>query len=92
LIGNATNYCKSCAFTARANLKNFACRHGYRLSQTISSWAKVRKLEELWADPVLMKTKGYDAIADAILEAGSELEKKRKHPGQQETPAAKNPS
>jgi hypothetical protein len=34
-------------FTARANLKNFAFRHEYRLSHTVSSWAKVRKLEEL---------------------------------------------
>jgi uncharacterized membrane protein YgcG len=78
-------------FTARANLKNFAFRHGYRQSQTISSWAKVRKLEEVWESPVRMKSRGYEAMAEAILEAGVELEKKRKNPGKLESPAAKKP-
>jgi hypothetical protein len=76
-------------FNARANLKNFAFRHGYRRSVAVSSWAKVRKQEELWEDQVKMKTKGYDALAEAILVAGGEIERKRKRSGKQSAPVAK---
>jgi hypothetical protein len=66
-------------FGARTNIKNFAYRHGYRNSSTISSWGKIKKLENLWADAVQLQAEGYEKISEAILEAGEDLGKKRKH-------------
>jgi hypothetical protein len=65
-------------FAARANIKNFAFRHGYKNSSTISSWGKVKKMQALWENQILLKQEGYDALASAILEAGEELGRKRK--------------
>jgi hypothetical protein len=66
-------------FVARTNIKNFAFRYGFRQCTTVSAWGKVKKIEELWEDQVMMKEGGYDTIAKAIMEAGMELEKKRKN-------------
>jgi hypothetical protein len=37
-------------FGARTNIKNFAYRHGFRNSTTISSWGKIKKMDNIWAE------------------------------------------
>jgi hypothetical protein len=78
-------------YAARTNIKGFAFRHGYRNSSAVSSWGKLKKLEDLWANQVELKAAGYDAIADAILEAGEELCKKRKVGSDSTPPPNKKP-
>jgi hypothetical protein len=66
-------------FGARTNIKNFAYRHGFRNSTTISSWGKIKKMDNVWADAVKLQDGGYEKIAAAILEAGEDLGRKRKN-------------
>jgi hypothetical protein len=76
-------------YSARTNIKNFAFRHGFRNSVTVSSWGQVKKLSDLWANQVLLTAAGYDVLAGAICEAGKEIERKRKGSASETEPARK---
>jgi hypothetical protein len=47
-------------FVARTNIMGFTFRHGFHNSTAVCTWGKLKKLEELWADQVELKTSGYD--------------------------------
>jgi hypothetical protein len=65
-------------FASRQNIKNFAFRQGLRRCITVSSWGKVRHLEEIWKGPTELTPPGYSKLAEAVVEAAADLQKKRK--------------
>ena len=56
----------------RKNLKDFCFRHNIRGCKVLCPWSHLRKrAEELWSteDPVHMVPKGFDLLADLVMEA-----------------------
>ena len=64
-------------YDGKNNLKAFCFRHGLRETRIVSSWQLVKGLDDVWADPVHLRDKGYDALADGIICAAGELRRKR---------------
>jgi hypothetical protein len=65
-------------FASRQNIKDFAFRQGLRNSVTISSWGKVRHVENLWNGPTLLSAEAYKKLGEAVISAVGDLTKKRK--------------
>jgi hypothetical protein len=64
-------------YNSRANIKNFACRHGLRRCVTISTWTKINRMEDVWEGPTQLRPDGYRAVASAIVDAVAEITRKR---------------
>jgi hypothetical protein len=67
-------------FGARRNVKDFAIRHGYRSTHTISTWGKVNKMTAVWKDPINLVEAGYNAIATEVVEAVEAIGEKKSGP------------
>jgi hypothetical protein len=79
-------------FGVRRNVKDFAFRHGYRNTHTISTWGKVNKMTSIWKDSINLVEAGYSAIAEAVVEAVTAICTKKRGPSTPEAaPAAKKP-
>jgi hypothetical protein len=78
-------------YAARTNIKNSAFRHKFARCVTISSWGKVKRLEEIWADQVHLVEVGYEQLVEAIFEAAADVNKKRSGGPLGGAPAAKKP-
>jgi hypothetical protein len=77
-------------YSSRQNIKNFAFRHGLRRSTTISTWGKIKKMEDVWDSPTRLKGEGYLAIAMALEEAVIQTSGKRQQKfGDEERPKKK---
>jgi hypothetical protein len=76
-------------YAARKNIKDFAFRHGYRRCSTVSTWGKVKRVKNIWTDPVHLTADGYDAIAAATIEAVTDINRKRSAQPPVGAPAAK---
>jgi hypothetical protein len=64
-------------YNSRANIKNFAFRHGLRRCVTISTWTKIKRMEDVWEGPTQLRPDGYRAVASAIVDAVAEITRKR---------------
>jgi hypothetical protein len=54
-------------YAARTNIKDFAFRHGLRKCIMVSAWSKIKKMEQLWADPVNLSAAAYEELATTVL-------------------------
>jgi hypothetical protein len=75
-------------YKLRQNLKDFAFRKGWKSAVTVSTWGRVKKLDNIWEDNIHLTEDGYFAISEAVVEAVASLRGKRR--GQEcATPQAK---
>ena len=65
-------------YESKNNLRSFSFRHGIRNVRIIGSWHLLKKMDGIFdADPVHLTNIGYDKLAQGVIEAASELLKKR---------------
>jgi hypothetical protein len=76
-------------YQMRQKLMSFAIRKGRRNVLTVSTWGRVKKMDQFWADGVHLKESRYFAISEAIVEAAAGLKGKRKGGEAKEAPAKK---
>jgi hypothetical protein len=76
-------------YAVRKNVKDFAFRHGYWKCSTLSTWGKVKRIQDVWENSVHLTAAGYNAVAAAVAEAVTDINRKRSALPTDAMPAAK---
>jgi len=80
-------------YACKSSLKDMCYNSGMRGARVVSTWHLVKNIEKIWSpDNIHLSTAGYNAIAEAVLEARHSLgTRKRGGAGAGEAPPQKKP-
>ena len=68
---------EAAVYGCKNNLRDFEFRSGLRGVRVLSTWQLIKKMPDLWADPVHLTEAGYNTIAAELVKVSSELALKR---------------